>query len=122
MSQIFKSIEKPIRSGLSNSENWNGEDKGLILCWELGRKNAMKDLENSLRARNGELIPLGWKGGVDKPNLKGKKIGSFNYYAQWLGLRGEDLDIDTSVEKTLICSSTGMIVTFTADIDKLKDA
>ena len=68
------------------------------------------------RAKRGELPILGWKGGVDK-RLKSKKFkfGTFFYLAQWHGLRGEDLDIDTSIEKTIVCSRTGMAVVFTDD-------
>ena len=122
MSHIFREIIIPIRQDLSTNEKWKGLDKGLIFCWEMGRIKAMKNPNEVTRAVNGELLPLGWKGGVDKAILKGSKTGSFKYYAEWLGLRGENLDVDTSEEKILTCSATGMIVTFTADINKLKDA
>lgn len=122
MSHIFREIMMPIRQDLSTNEKWKGFDKGLIFCWEMGRIKAMKNPNEVTRALNGELLPLGWKGGVDKAILKGSKTGSFKYYAEWLGLRGENLDINTSEEKILTCSATGMIVTFTADINKLKDA
>ncbi len=58
---------------------------------------------------------LGWKGGVDRTLKKQEKFGALNYLAQWQGLRGEDLSIDTSQEYTLTCSRTGMVVIFTPD-------
>jgi hypothetical protein len=75
-----------------------------------------RDPEIAGRAKMDELPVLGWRGGVDK-KLKGKKVkfGTFFYLAQWQGLRGEDLDIDTSIEKTIVCSRTGMAVVFTDD-------
>ena len=122
MSHIFREINTPIRKDLSTNEKWKDFDKGLIYCWEMGRIKALKKPNEAAHAQNGELIPLGWKGGIDKAILKGSKTGSLNYYAEWLGLRGDHLDIDTSKDKILTCSATGMIVTFTADINKLKDA
>jgi hypothetical protein len=41
------------------------------------------------------------------------------YLAQWQGLRGEDLDIDRSVEKTVVCVRTDVAVTFTSDSSKI---
>lgn len=63
---------------------------------------------------------MGFKGGVAKP-LKNQsiKIGSLLYLAQWLGLRGEDLDLDTAGEVTLFCSRTGVAVLFTLDTARL---
>ncbi|MCY1457890.1 hypothetical protein D9M71_752210 [compost metagenome] len=61
---------------------------------------------------------LGWKGGVERTLKKREKYGSLKYLAQWQGLRGEDLRIDTSNELTLNCSRTGMVVTFTPDATK----
>lgn len=37
-SQIFREILEPIRNGLTQNEYWEGIDKGLIKCWEVGRK------------------------------------------------------------------------------------
>ncbi|WP_195765768.1 ATP-dependent nuclease [Pseudomonas syringae] len=55
---------------------------------------------------------LGWKGGVNSSEKKIKKNGSLNYLAQWQGIRGENLFIDTSVEKIILCSRTGSSVVF----------
>ena len=49
----------------------------------------------SEQALRGELPPLAWKGGADKPIKAGKRVGSLHYLATWQGLRGEPLDIDT---------------------------
>ena len=114
--RIQQSIQEPIRRFPSFDERWNGRDDGLIICWESGREMVSREPEIAGRAKMGELPVLGWKGGVDK-KLKGKKtkFGSFLYLAQWQGLRGEDLDIETSIEKTIVCSRTGMAVVFTDD-------
>lgn len=116
--RIYRSIEEKIREGLSWEERWRGDDNGFILCWEIGRELRTKDSELSQRAVNNELPVLGWKGGVDRKILKGEKYGTFNYLAQWQGLRGEDLNIDLTQEIVLICSRTGMRVTYTADAQK----
>lgn len=42
--------------------------------------------------------------------------------AQWQGLRGEDLFIDTRTELTLTYNHTGMLTTFTADQEKYANA
>lgn len=47
-----------------------------------------------------------------------KKYGTLFYLAQWQGIRGEDLDIDTDVEYELFCSKTGVKVIFTGDVKK----
>ncbi len=114
--RIQQSIREPIRRFPSFDERWNGHDGGLIICWESGREMVSREPEIAGRAKMGELPVLGWRGGVDK-KLKGKKVkfGTFFYLAQWQGLRGEDLDIDTSIEKTIVCSRTGMAVVFTDD-------
>lgn len=120
--RITRSIQKPKREGLSWTELWQDEDKGLILCWELGRKIREKEPELAQRAENGELPPLGWKGGVEKRIKAGEKIGTLFYLAQWQGLRGENLDINLDDEPTLICSRTGVKVTFTGDFKKYANA
>ncbi|SDT49312.1 hypothetical protein [Pseudomonas prosekii] len=55
---------------------------------------------------------------VSRSLKKLEKYGSLKYLAQWQGLRGEDLDIDLTVEKALTCSRTKMVVTFTPDRTK----
>jgi hypothetical protein len=115
---ISRSYQEPQRMGLSWEELWEGPDKGLIICWEVGREISKRDPELAGRTRNGELPILNWKGGVEKKIKKKEKFGSLQYLAQWQGLRGEDLNIDLSKEKEIICSRTKMKVTYTADITK----
>jgi hypothetical protein len=112
---VHRPITAPIRPNLSWFETWQGADKGLIRCWEIGRERALKSPEIAERCHAGELPVLGWKGGVDRQLKKLEKFGALNYLAQWQGLRGEDLMIDSSQEYTLTCSRTGMVVTFTPD-------
>ena len=119
MSQrIYRSYKERKREGLSWDEKWKGSDRGMITCWEVGRKIRAEDPEIAKRAENGELPVLGWKGGVEKEIKKGEKYGTFYYLAQWQGLRGEDLDLDLSQEVTLTCTRTGVKVTYTDDIKK----
>ena len=103
-------------------ELWDGDDRGLILCWELGREKRQREPELARRAENGELPVSAWKGGVEKKTKIGKKYGTLNYLAQWQGLRGEDLNIDLSEETELICSKTGMKVIYTGDVKKYGNA
>lgn len=118
---VQRSITAPIRPNLSWFETWQGADKGLIRCWEIGRERALKSPEVAARCRADELPVLGWQGGVDRQLKKLEKFGALNYLAQWQGLRGEDLQIDSSQEYTLTCSRTGMVVTFTPDRAKYFD-
>lgn len=78
--------------------------------------------ELAANAISGQLVVLPWKGGVEKAIKKKEKFGSLRYLAMWQGLRGEDLNIDTSTEPSLICTLTGMKVVFTSDYEKLKEA
>ena len=126
--KVYRSINSPIRDIKDMKTRWHSSDKGLIHCWELGRRLALKNPELAERAKSGELIPLGWKGGI-KPtiNTEGNeiapqykyKLGSYNYLAEYLGLRGEDLNIDTDYSNNLKCSRFGIIVEFTDDISLL---
>ena len=119
MSQrIYRSYSKPLRRDLSWDERWEGSDKGLITCWEVGRKLSEKEPELVERAKNGELPVLGWKGGVEKTLKNKQKYGTLFYLAQWQGLRGLDLDIDLSKEYTRTCRRTSVTVTFTGDCNK----
>ena len=119
MSQrIHRSIDSPLRSGLNRDELWEGPDKGLIKCWEIGRQRATRFPELAQRSLAGELPVLGWKGGVSRSLKKPEKYGCLKYLAQWQGLRGEDLDVDLAEERALECSRTGMVVTFTPDRSK----
>lgn len=82
--KVTRSIDEPIRKDLSFQKRWNQDDKGLIISWEQGRKLAKDNPDLSQKAKDGDLIELAWR------------RGSWYYLAMWQGLRGEDLDIDTS--------------------------
>ncbi|WHS58681.1 hypothetical protein [Pseudomonas sp. G2-4] len=115
MTHIKRPISTSPRTGLTREDLWEGHDRGLIKCWEIGRDRALKFPELAQRCLAGELPVLGWKGGVSRSLKKTAKFGCLKYLAQWQGLRGEDLDIDLTQEHTLTCSNTNMIVTFTPD-------
>lgn len=115
---VHRPIHLALRPALTWIDTWQGPDNGLIRCWEIGRERAVKHPDIARRCLAGELPVLGWKGGVERTLKKREKFGSLKYLAQWQGLRGEDLQIDTSVELTLSCSRTGMVVTFTPDQSK----
>lgn len=75
-------------------------------------------------AARGELRPLPWRGGVVK-KLKAKiRPGTLQYLAMWQGLRGENLDIDTTGETRLRCARTGQVVVFSrlAAAEETEDA
>ena len=119
MSQrIFRSCQEPKREGLTADDRWNGDDKGVIAAWERGREIRRERPETAEKVDRGELPMEGWKGGVEKRTKTNKKHGTLWYLAQWQGLRGEDLDIDLSKEKELVCSRTGMTVVYTRDREK----
>lgn len=120
--KITRSIYEPIRQSLTWFERWEGEDKGIIACWERGREKAKAAPELAARAIEGQLVVLPWKGGVEKAIQKKEKFGTYNYVAMWLGLRGEDLVVDTFEETTLTCTVTGMKVTYTTDLQKYCEA
>lgn len=101
-------------------ERWEGPDKGMIASWIRGREKAKEDRGLADAAGRGELVVLPWKGGVDEATKQARKFGSLLYLAMLQGLRGEALDIDTDAEVTLICSRTGMAVTFTPDPSKYR--
>jgi len=117
--RIYLNTSEPDREDLTWDQIWLAVDRGLIHCWQLGRRNARRDPELAARCIAGELPPLGWKGGGLKTLKKLTRWGSLQYLAEWQGLRGEPLNIDLNEEPTLICQRTGMIVTFTPDISKL---
>ena len=81
--RIFRSYKEPIRDSPSFDERWNGSDKGLITCWEVGRKLSNKEPELSEKAQSGELPILVWKGGVERKINKNEKYGTLFYLAQW---------------------------------------
>jgi hypothetical protein len=112
---IQRSIDSPLRTGLTRRQLWEDSDQGLIKCWEVGRQRAARFPEQAQRCVAGELPVLGWKGGVSRSLKKNEKYGSLKYLAQWQGLRGEDLDIDLAEERSLTCTRTKMKVTFTPE-------
>lgn len=137
--RLYRSIVEPIREGLNWHELWEGDDQGLIWCWERGRQYRTETTaepvwkrvkegkwwqwrhiqpespaELALRAARGELVLDGWRGGVKKKlkDAKKKKSGTLQYLATWQGMRGEDLNIDFDEEVTIVCSRFGQAVTF----------
>ena len=120
--RIHRSHKELKREGLTWDELWNGKDKGLIACWEVGRELREKEPGLASRAERGELPVLGWKGGVGKETKKGEKYGTLSYLAQWQGLRGEDLNVNLSQEPELVRTKTGMRVIYTGDLKKYGSA
>ena len=97
---------------------WQGLDNGLLCSWLRGIEKAGTEIELRDAAVKGELPALAWKGGG--PSIKtGKRWGSLHYLATWQGLRGEDLSIDTVAGAVLTCTRTGMVVSFTDDLQAL---
>jgi hypothetical protein len=112
--RIYRSIEEPIRTGLSWKETWQGPDQGLIWCWERGRQYRQEFPEKAAAAERGELVPDGWRGGVREKlkNVAVKRDGTMQYLATWQGMRGEALNLDIDATYSLVCSRTGQIVEF----------
>ena len=120
--KTHRSISEPTRANATWEERWNDVDQGLIACWERGREKSREDPELAARARNGQLVVLPWKGGVEKATKRKQKFGTLSYLAMWQGLRNEDLNIDTTEEVVLTCTATGMAVVFTDDSAKYAEA
>ena len=120
--KIHRLITEPIRENSKWEERWNGVDQGLIACWERGREKRTEDPTLAAQAREGQLVVLPWKGGVEKAIKKKQKYGTLSYLAMWQGLRGEDLNIDSREELVLTCSVTKMTVVFTNDPAKYAEA
>lgn len=97
---LKRSIDCPIREGLSYTEIWDGPDGGYIFCWETGRNKRRKNPELAARAEKGELVPIDWK------------RGSLRYLATWQGLRGEDLNISFVDKTKIVCTKTKKNFTF----------
>ena len=116
VTRLRRSVDEPIREGLTWSEKWEGPDKGLIWCWQRGRQKRVEEPELATRADKGELVMLAWKGGVQKKGKKERKRGTLQYLATWQGLRGEDLNIDTGEKSMLTCTATKTSVVFTNDL------
>ena len=122
MTRIYRNFSEPDRENLTWEETWRREDKGLIKNYEVGRALAKKEPQLAEKAKRGELPVLGYKGGVDKTLKKKEKIGALNYVAKWQALRGEDLNLNLEEEIVLTCTKTDMRVTFTMDLEKLKNS
>jgi hypothetical protein len=110
--KITRSINQPIREGLSWHELWDNHDNGLVACWENGRELSQKDPDKAQRAKNGELIRLGWVGGVSKKLEVDTFHGTLFYLARWQGLRNDDLNIDVDADTFLECTKTGQIAKY----------
>ena len=117
--RIYRNISEPKRQATDYDVLWNGEDQGLITSWETGRDKAKSDPGLAARAKNGELVMLGWKGGVDKPLKTKNKYGGLLYVAMWQGLRGENLDIDLESEIRMKCTRTSVPITYTSNVKLL---
>jgi len=121
MPKFFRSVSTPIRENLTWHQRWDGPDDGLIACWERGREKRLDEPELARRAELGELVTLAWKGGTEaidepidgekKPKSQ-KRYGSLKYLATWLGLRGEDLEIDLAEERIIVCVRANRPVIF----------
>ena len=114
--RLRRSMDEPIREGLSWSKTWEGPDHGLIWCWERGRQERLERPDDAARAEKGELVGLDWKGGVKEKLKVEKKPGTLKYLATWQGLRGEDLDIELEDEPVIVCTRTGQAVVFSAKL------
>lgn len=118
---VHRARQQPKTTELSWEQRWHGPDRGLIACWERGREKASEDPGLAAEAKAGRLVVLPWKGGVEK-RIKGKKVGTLWYLAMWQGLRGDDLDIDLGEEYVMTCSKTGVVVAYTGDYERYKNA
>ncbi len=119
--RLCRSVDQPIREGLSWNERWMGPDNGLVWCWERGRQKRVEAPELAAQAEKGELVMLDWKGGVDRKLKVERKLGTLQYLATWQGLRGQDLDLPLDGE-TIVCSKTGQAVVFSAALPKDEEA
>ncbi|MBX8589288.1 hypothetical protein K5D56_07885 [Pseudomonas cichorii] len=116
---LYRSICEPDREGLSWKQVWEERDRGLINCWEIGRRLARRDPQLAEQCRAGVLPVLNWKGGASRALKKMRKFGSLRYLAQWQGIRGDDLSVNLNAEISLTCTETGTVVTYTSDWSKL---
>jgi len=112
---IQRSVHEPIRLNMTWEQYWLGSDRGLIKAWEIGRQLRDHQSEIVVCAERGELPVLPWKGGVEK-TTKAAKWGSLYYLAQWQGMRGDDLKINTKNETRIVCAKTGVTVTFVDNV------
>lgn len=128
LDRVTRKFAEPDRGEMTYDKRWNGDDGGLIVCWENGRKYRQKKPELASKTMNGELPSLVWKGGIsDNINLShdtrkngdlNAKYGTLYYLAKLQGLSGRDLDIIPSREIPLMCTRTGWLIIFTGDSKK----
>ena len=86
--RIIRKFSELDRGELDYDERWNGDDGGLIMCWENGRKWRQEKPELTSRAMNGELPSLVWRGGISD-DIKcvddlNAKYGTLYYLAKLL--------------------------------------
>ncbi len=120
--KITREASAPPVGNQTWAERWEGEDRGLVACWERGREKARENPELATLAASGELVVLPWKGGIERAIKAGHKFGTLYYLAMWQGLRGDNLEIEIDEETTLTCSKTGMKVTYTPAAEKYAEA
>jgi hypothetical protein len=116
--RIQRTIDQALPLGDSWEDRWSGPDNGLIASWEAGRTLGQSQPDLAARAREGQLVPLPWKGGLRKALDGPSKYGTHLYLAMWQGLRGDDLLIETKDDISVTCSSTKTTVIFTSDSGK----
>lgn len=78
-----------------------GPDQGLILAWHVGRQMGRDDPSLKLECQMGRFPP------------KLYKVGTLEYLAQWQGIRGDILHIDTERTIDMLDAGTGAKVVFT---------
>ena len=74
--RIHRPLDTPIRTNAPWTELWDGPDRGLIAAWERGREKRREDPGLVQQAQAGQLMPLPWKGGVEKQTQKKQKMGA----------------------------------------------
>lgn len=116
--RVERSINDAFRVAQDWESRWGDLERSLVSAWERGREKNVEDPELADRARLGQLVVLPWKGGVEKAIQRIDKVGTHLYVAMWQGLRGDDLDIDTSVESSITCSATGVSVVFSSEFSR----
>jgi len=114
--KVTRTINHPLREGLTWRQRWARDDNGLIACWESGRELSKKDPDKADQAKKGELVKLEWKGGVSEKLVQDVLRGTLFYLAKWQGLRGDDLDIDVDGDTVLTCIKTGQVVLFNKEL------
>lgn len=103
---IQRSISEPERIGLDWNAAWQGPDRGLITCWETGRKLAIQIPELAERCRAGELAAAQ----LERRHARSKRKTKPALFTTW-----------PNGKVTLTCTKTGMVITYTGDISKLAD-